>query len=157
MRPEDPTEPPVNFLQEEIAEERQEGRRLLVRCAIGFTLLFGAVFLAFWWSGSAVRFSTARVNAANAPTYRVWGAVRDAQSRQPIPWAVVEDDADGNPPFFRADADVDGVYSLLTLAEPHRVRISAAGHRTIVRQVGRAWFLWWPRGDERCDVLLEAE
>jgi hypothetical protein len=155
--PEDPTERPANFLQEEIAEERLETRRLMLRWTIGFLLLFGGVFLAFWWSGSAVRFGAARVTATNAPTYRVWGTVRDAKSGEPIPWAVVEDDPDGSPPMFRADADIQGAYSLLTLAEPHRVRISAVGHRSAVLGIGKAWFLWWPSGDEKQDVRLDPE
>jgi hypothetical protein len=154
---EDPIERPANFLEEQIAEERLEARRLLLRWTIGFGLLFGGVFLAFWWSGSALRFGAGRVTASNAPTYRIWGAVRDAKTGEPIPWAVVEDDPAGNPPFYRADADAEGVYSLLTLAEPHRLRISAVEHRPAVVRVGRAWFLWWPRGEERHDVRLEPE
>ena len=130
---------------------------MIVRCAIGFCLLFGFVFLAFWWSGSAVRFSAGRMTAGNAPTYRIWGVVRDARSGGPIPWAVVEDDPSGDPPFFKTDADQNGNYSLLTLAEPHRVRISAAGHRAVELRIGRPWFVWWPRGEEKHEVRLDAD
>ena len=157
MHGEQESDPQRSFLQEEIDEERGESRRLLIRWVAAFVLLFGFVFLAFWWSGSAIRFGAARLTAANAPTYRVWGTVRDARSRQPIPWAVVEDDPAGSPPFFRADADVNGAYSLLTLAESHRIRISAAGHRPVEISIGRPWFVWWPRGTERHDVNLSPE
>ena len=157
MDPEDTPEPPGTFLDEEIAEERFEARRLMVRLAVGFALLFGVVFLAFWWSGSAVRFGAARVTASNTPTFRLWGTVRDARSRQPIPWAVVEDDPAGDPPLFRTDADQNGAYSLLTLAAPHRVRITAGGYRPLELSVGRAWFVWWPQGEEEHELKLEPE
>ena len=157
MPPEDPSDRPRSFLDEELAQERFEARGLLIRWIVGFCLLFAVVFLAFWWSGSAVRFGSARVTASNAPTYRIWGTVRDARSGEPIPWAVIEDDPAGNPPFFKADADQNGVYSLLTLAEPHRLRISAAGHRTADLRVGRAWFVWWPSGEERHEIRLDPD
>jgi hypothetical protein len=115
------------------------------------------VFFAFWWSGSAIRFGAERVTASNTPTYRIWGTVLDAQTRKPIPWAAVEDDPAGNPPYFRTDADQNGAYSLLTLAEPHVVRISANGYRTAILNIGRAWFIWWPRGEERHEVKLRPE
>lgn len=154
-----PTEPdPLrSFLQEEIEDERVESRRLLIRWIAAFVLVFGFVFLAFWWSGSAVRFGAARVTAASAPTYRVWGTVRDANTGQPIPWATIEDDPAGNPPLFRADADASGSYSLQTLAEPHEVRISAVGYRPALERVGKPWFVWWPRGAESHDVRLKPE
>ena len=157
MHPEDHPDPPASFLQEEIAAERFEARRLAVRWAIGFALLFGGVFLAFWWSGAAVRFSAARVTAANAPSYRVFGTVRDARSGQPIAWAVVEDDPAGAAPLFRTDADQNGSYSLLTIAEPHRLRISAVGHRPLELRVGKPWFVWWPRGEEQREPRLDPE
>jgi hypothetical protein len=146
-----------SFLDEEIASERVEVRRLLLRWAAGFVILFGAVFLAFWWSGSAVRFSAARLTGSNPPTYRVWGDVRDARSGQLIPWAALEDDPAGDPPLFRAQADRNGAYSLLTLAEPHRIRVSAVGYLPTVLRVGKPWFIWWPRGDERRDISLVPE
>ena len=157
MLPEDPPQPPRSFLDEEIATERFEARGLLVRCAIGFCMLFGLVFLAFWWTGSAVRFSADRVTSSNAPTYRIWGTVRDARSGQPVPWAVVEDDPAGQAPLFRTDADQNGAYSLLTLAEPHRLRISAVGRRTVELRIGKPWFVWWPRGEERLEIRLDAD
>ena len=156
MHSEDPDRP-HSFLHEEIEEERFEARRLLIRSAVGFVLLFGAVFLAFWWSGSAIRFGAARLTASNTPTYRVWGSVRDASSGDPIPWVAVEDDPAGDPPYFRTDADQDGAYSLLTLAEPHNVRISANGYRSVTLRIGKPWFVWWPRGEERHEIRLGPE
>ena len=156
--PGDPEPDPLrSFLQEEIDDERAESRRLLLRWTVCFALLFGMVFLAFWWSGAAIRFSAARMTANAAPTYRLWGVVRDANSGQPVPWAAIEDDPAGIPPFFHADAGADGAYSLLTVAEPHRVRISAPGYRPLLERVGRAWFVWWPRGSERRDLRLAPE
>jgi len=149
-----PPDPQQSFLEEQIQDERSEARRLFLRTAIGFALLFAFVFLAFWWSGSAVRFGAARVTATNAPTYRIWGTVRDAQSGLPIPWASVEDEPSGNPPYFRSAADAEGAYSMLTLAEPHDIRIAAVGYRAVVLRVGKQWFVWWPRGEERHDIRL---
>jgi hypothetical protein len=157
VHPDDLQDPQQTFLQEEILDERSEARGLFVRTTVGFALLFAFVFLAFWWSGSAIRFGAARVTASNAPTYRIWGTVRDAQSGRSIPWATIEDEPSGNPPFFRSDADADGTYSLLTLAEPHQVRISAVGYRAVVVRIGKPWFVWWPRGDERHDIGLPPE
>jgi hypothetical protein len=83
--------------------------------------------------------------------------VRDAQTGRPIPWATVEDDPAGDPPFFRGEADATGVYDLLTLAAPHRVRVAAVGYRAAFLRVGRQWFVWWPRGDERHEIGLAPE
>ena len=119
-----------------------------------FALLFGGVYFAFWWAGSAVRFSAARAGDRSLPTWRVWGTVRDALTRQPIPWALVEDDPGGQPPFFRADADYHGVFELVTLAAPHRVRVSAPRYRPLLLDIGRAWFVWMPRGNEKKNIEL---
>ena len=138
----------------EDAGARESGLRNVLRLAIVFALLFGGVFFAFWWAGSAVRFGAERAGNRSVPTWRVSGTVRDAVTRQPVPWALVEDDPAGQPPFFRADADHHGVFELLTLAEPHRIRVSALGYRPLSLDVGRVWFLWMPRGDEQKNVDL---
>jgi hypothetical protein len=153
----DPSERPGSFLQEELAAERFETRRLLIRWCVGFALLFAGVFFAFWWSGKAVRFSASRVMAQSTPTYHVWGVVRDAQTGEPLPWALVEDNPAGNPPYFRAEAGADGTYSLLTLAEPHQLRITASGHRPAMIGVGKPWFSWWPDGEEKREIRLVPE
>jgi hypothetical protein len=133
-------------------------RELFARTALRFTaafaLLFGGVFFAFWWSGSAIRFGAARTADRAVATWTVSGTVRNSVTHQPIPWASVEDDPAGHPPFFRADADQSGTYELLTFAEPHRIRISSPGYRPASAEVGRAWFLWMPRGKEMKDLEL---
>jgi hypothetical protein len=122
--------------------------RPALRLTVVFALLFGGVLFAFWWAGSAVRFSAARAGDRSVPTWRVSGKVRDAVTHQPIPWALVEDDPAGQPPLFRAEADYTGIFELLTLAEPHRVRVSASGYRPLLLEIGRAWFVWMPGGSE---------
>jgi hypothetical protein len=126
----------------------------MLRLAVVFTLLFAGVFFAFWWAGSAVRFSAERAADRATPTWRVSGTVRDAVTHQPVSWALVEDDPSGQPPFFRADADYAGVFELVTLAEPHRIRVSAPGYHPLNVSVGRAWFVWLPRGNEKKNIDL---
>jgi hypothetical protein len=116
--------------------------------------LFGCVFFAFWWAGSAVKFTAARAADRSVPTWIVAGLVLDAVTRQPIPWAVVEDDPAGQPPYFRTDANVRGFFFLSTLAEPHRLRASAPGYSTQFISIGRAWFVWMPRGRENRNIEL---
>lgn len=128
--------------------------RPVLRLAIVFGLLFGCVFFAFWWAGSAVRFGAARAADCSFPTWRVSRTVRDAVTHQPIPWALVEDDPAGRPPFFRADAGYGGVFELFTLAEPHRIRVSAPGYRPLLLNIGWAWFVWMPRGNEQKNIDL---
>src|SRR5437763_10199604 len=119
------------FRPEDESDEGVEMRVLFARTALrlaaAFALLFGGVFFAFWWSGSAIRFGAARAGDKGAPTWRISGVVRDSLTKQAVPWAFVEDDPDGRPPFFRTDADYAGNYALVTLAEPHRIRVSAPG------------------------------
>jgi hypothetical protein len=147
-----------DFRPEDESEEAVEMRRLFVRTALrmaaAFALLFAGVFFAFWWSGSAVRFGAARAADRSTPTWKVSGNVRNSLTHMPVPWALVEDDPAGSPPFFRTDADHSGAYELLTLAEPHRLRVSSPGFRSSTAEVGRAWFLWMPRGSERKDLEL---
>jgi hypothetical protein len=137
---------------EAVADSRQLFVRTALRLAAAFALIFGGVFFAFWWSGSAIRFGTARAANRATPTWRVSGAVRNAATRQPVPWALVEDDPSGRPPFFRTDADHAGVYELLTFAEPHRIRVSSPGFQTRVLDVGRPWFVWMPEGREKVNI-----
>lgn len=128
--------------------------RTVLRLAIIFALLFAGVFFAFWWAGSAVRFSAARAADRTTPTWRISGTVRDALTHQPIPWALVEDDPAGTPPFFRAEADYSGAFELVTLAESHRIRVSAPGYHPQSVSIGRAWFAWMPRGNEKKNIDL---
>ena len=146
------------FRPEDESEEAADLRQLFVRTALrltaAFALLFGLVFFAFWWSGSAIRFGAARAANRAAPAWRISGTVRNSLTGQPIPWATVEDDPAGRPPFFRADADYKGAYELVTLAEPHKVRVSAPGYLQTQVEVGRAWFLWMPSGVETKSIEL---
>jgi hypothetical protein len=138
-------------------EKLAEVRRNLVMYGVCFFLLFGGVLFVFWWSRTAVDFSAGQVSASNSPTYRVRGVVRNARSGQPIAWANIEDDPDGSPPLFRADAGADGAYALLTVPLVHHMVISAQGYRPRTVEVGRSWFEWWPRGEQHVDVTLQPE
>lgn len=129
--------------------------RYILRIAVAFVMLFGAVFVAFRWSGAAVRFGAQRVSGNAVPTWRVRGVVRDAQTREPVPWARVEDDPSGRPPLYFTEADLRGRFDLLTLAEPHRVRVSAPNYREFTAPVGRSWYLWIPRGDEYRELNID--
>jgi hypothetical protein len=148
---------PATFDEEESADLRRQYVRHALRLAIAFAILFTAVYLAFRWSGSAVRFGASRVADRGVATWHVIGTVRNAATRQPIPWVSIDDDPSGQPPFFHADADQSGAFELVTLAEPHRIRISAPGYRPLTVSVGRVWFLWLPRGKERHDTELVSE
>jgi hypothetical protein len=146
------------FRPEDESEEGVELRALFLRTALrmaaAFALLFGGVFFAFWWSGSAIRFGAERAADHAVPTWRIMGTVRNSVNGQPVPWASVEDDPGGRPPFFRSDADHAGIFELVTFAEPHRIRVTAPGYRAEVVEVGRAWFLWMPRGSERVNIVI---
>jgi len=156
-RPEGVDEPEV--MAAAPASEDPELREIFVRSAFraaaGFALLFGFVAFAFWWSGAAVRFGAGRAAGSTQPTWKVAGTVRDAVTHAPIPWAAVDDDPGGKPPYYHADAGYSGSYELLTLAEPHSIRIAAPGYHDAVVPIGRTWFLWLPRGRERHDVDLQ--
>jgi hypothetical protein len=122
--------------------------RYIVRIAVVFAILFGGVFAAFRWLGAAVRFGAQRASGNAVPTWVVRGVVPDGQSLEPVPWAPVEDDPGGRPPQFLTEADQTGTASLLPLAEPHRVRVSAASYREASVAVARAWYLRLGRGEE---------
>jgi hypothetical protein len=59
--------------------------------------------------------------------------------------------------FWWSGAGQPGAFELLTLPEPHRVRVSAPGYRTTTVDVGRVWFLWLPRGEDLQDGRLSPE
>jgi len=147
----------ASFFDEEAGDERRQLPGQLIRWGLAFTGLFAGVFFCFWWSGSAIRFGAARVSEKPVATWRVYGTVRSAATHEPVPWATVEDDPSGRPPFQRTDAGRSGDFNLLTLAEPHRVRVVANGYRAAIIAVGRQWFVWWPKGEERRDIDLTPE
>ena len=90
----------------------------------------------------------------SVPTLSLACDIVDAITHQPIPWALVEDDPGGPPPFFRTDAGYAGDFELVTLAEPHRIRVSAPGYYPLRVEIGRAWFVWMPRGNEKKNIDL---
>jgi hypothetical protein len=142
---------------QEWAEKLAEARGSVLAYAVCFGLLFCGVMLLFWWSRTTVDFSAARVMQSNVATYAVTGVVRDARSGEPVPWARIQDDGSGTPPFFNAESSLDGSYTLLTVPLIHHIRVSAQGYRTATLRVGRSWYEWWPRGSEHVDVRLMPE
>ena len=146
------------FRPEDESEEANDTRELFARTALRmaavFALLFGGVFFAFWWSGSAIRFGAARAANTAAPTWRISGVVRDGMTGKPVPWATVEDDPAGRPPFFRAEADYTGAFDLVTFPEPHRIVVSSPGYTSTLLGVGRSWFLWMPKGGEKVIISI---
>jgi hypothetical protein len=134
-----------------------EARRHLIVYILCFGALFAAVASVFWWSRTAVDFGAARVTGTNTATYRVFGVVRDAGSGRPVPWAKIQDDPEGMPPLFDADGGADGTYALATVPLEHQVVVSARGYRPRAFQIGRPWFQWWPKGEQRLDVELTPE
>lgn len=148
---------PFAFDDETAAEERRQIAAQLVRWSLAFALLFAAVFLCFWWSGAAIRFSADRVAHRAQRTWKIWGTVRNAVTHDPVPWAVVQDDPSGLPPFFQTDANFDGAYSLQTLPEPHHLLVRANGFQDARIRIGRQWFTWLPDGEEHREILLNPE
>jgi hypothetical protein len=148
---------PASFDEEESADLRRAYIRQGIRLLAAFVFLIVFVYTVFRWSGAAVRFGASRAASRGTPNWQIRGVVRNAQTHAPVAWAVVEDDPSGQPPFFHTQADQFGSYDLLTLAEPHRLRISAPGYQPAIVRVGRTWFLWLPHGDERRDVELNQE
>ena len=129
-----------------------------MRVSVAFAIVFFALICAaVWWSSRAVRFAGLRAADRGTPTWTISGVVRDAATRGPVPWAAVADDPAGQPPLFRADAGLDDSFELLTLAEPHRLRVTAPGYRPVLVKVGRPWFAWRPSGSEQVDVELVRE
>ena len=92
------TDGPSEFWQEEAREGQRDLRRVVLRWAILFGILLAALAFVLWWTSSAVEFSASRVRQDTQATYRVAGAVRDAGTGKPIPWAHLSDDPAGRPP-----------------------------------------------------------
>ena len=147
---------PLEFWEEENGAVRRELRRYAVRWALAFAALAGGMFFALWWSGSAVHFSSSRVEQTTGPTYRVTGLVHDTAGST-IPWAEITDDVSGRPPFFHTTADRFGAFELLTIAEPHKIQVTALGYKPASVQIGRAWYMWMPKGAEKIEIVLSSE
>jgi len=148
---------PASFPEEVARELGTQYRKLAIRYLIACAVLFAAAYAVVRWSGATVRFAAARTGGRAVPTWTVSGVVRNAVTRDPVAWASVADDAAGMPPHFRTEADLHGNFELLTLGEPHLLRVTAPGYRSVIVHVGRTWFLWRPRGREQRDVDLTPE
>jgi hypothetical protein len=157
MREENESASQPEFWRDEDSEDRLDIRKVMLRWGVVFALLLGGMFFALWWAKSAIEFSASRVDLTTPATYRVSGVVRNAATGQPIPFAEVEDDRAGRPPLFHTTADLYGEYTLLTIAEPHTIHITALGYQAVEQQVGRMWYRWFPRGTERLNVGLRPE
>lgn len=149
--------PVREFWEEEPEDERGIFRRHAARLSVIFLTLCALVAFAFWWSGSAVRFGASRLAGTTAATYRVVGIVTDATTGAPIPWATVQDDPSGRPPFFQTTSSVSGTFELWTVAEPHFLLISALGYQPKRVGIGRVWYLWLPTGEQQVNVALDRE
>jgi hypothetical protein len=147
----------AEFWEEEVKDDRREMRKQVLRWSLLFVLLFSGVFFAIWWASAAVNFSASRVEATTGPTYRITGIVRDAATGSAIPWAEITDAPSGRPPLFHATADRFGAYELVTIAEPHNLFITALGYRPGSVRVGKAWYMWMPKGAEKVDIKLQKE
>jgi hypothetical protein len=118
-------------------------RKYALRWAIVFLVLAGP------------EFSASRIQESTAASYRVKGVVVDRTTGRPVAWANLEDDPAVRPPRFRTSADHNGRFELLTVAEPHRLIVTALGYRGALHRNGKEWRLWMPRGEEEVRIELE--
>jgi hypothetical protein len=146
-----------DFWREESAREREELKKLIVRWAIAFLLVFCLIVYALWWAGQTIRFGASRVEATTTATYRVYGIVRDAAGGVAVPFAKVQDDPHGRPPHYETLADHLGHFELLTVAEPRKLLVSALGYRSRVVDIGRQWYVWRPSDTQRVELTLTRE
>jgi hypothetical protein len=137
-----------NFFDEERMADRVSMHRTMARWILAFCAIFGFAAMAFWWSGSAVQYSAARVQNRSNPTYQVTGIISDSRTHAPIPWAEISTDFQFGGAFFSATADQNGRYSINTLAEPHDLVVKANGYQTSRIHIGKQWFSWTPQGSE---------
>lgn len=143
-----------NFFDEEREADRVALHRTMARWILAFVLIFCAAAMAFWWSGSAVRYSAARVQNRSKPTYQVTGVVTDAHTHQPVPWAEISTDFQFGGAFFSTTSDQNGRYFINTLAEPHDLVVKANGYQSARLHVGKQWFSWTPQGSEKLNAEL---
>jgi hypothetical protein len=148
---------PASFPEEVARELRTRYRKLAIRYVIACAVLFAATYTVVRWSGATVRFAAARTGGRAVPTWTVAGVVRNSITHDAVPWVNVAGDPAGLPAHFRTEADLHGSFELTTIAEPHLLRITAPGYRSVTIPVGRTWFLWRPRGREQRDVELTPE
>ncbi len=157
MYEEDPATGQPEFWRDESLDDRREMKRLALRWALLFFGLLAFMFFALWWASQALQFGASRVDGSTRPTYVVSGFVRSAATSAAVPFAEVADEPASRPPLFETRADVRGSFILLTLAEPHTLRVTALGFKPAELRVGKAWYRWFPHGSERVEVRLEPE
>ena len=68
--------------------------------------------------------------------------------------AQVTTDINFGTQFFETNADAGGTFSLMTLAEPHKLLVRASGYRDASVTIGRQWFSWLPKGEEKRDIEM---
>ena len=132
-------------------------RKYALRWALMFLALLGLVALVLWWSSAAIEFSASRIKETTKATYKVKGVVVDKSTGRPVAWANLEDDPAIRPPRFRTSADHNGRFELMTIAEPHRLVVTALGYRSAMHLTGKDWYLWMPKGEEQVRIELEPE
>ena len=143
-----------NFLDEERQEDRLSLHRTLARWFLAFVGIFCLAGMAIWWSGSAVKYSTARVQQRSRPTYEISGVITNSRTHKPVAWAEISTDFQFGGAFFSTVADQDGRYTINTLAEPHDLIVKANGYQSARLRVGKQWFSWTPHGTEKRDAEL---
>jgi hypothetical protein len=149
-----PDRDPDDADSDERAGALSEMARSIARAVLLLGIVGAGIATVLWWSGSTVRFAAARAANGGQPTWKVHGTVVDDRTGQAIPWAHVEDDPAGAPPFFSADANGSGEFHLMTLPERHRVRVRALGYAPVLVSVGPTWFTWRPSGSEKVTVVM---
>lgn len=147
----------MSFSDDMREEEGRFNRRQLVIWSIAFFACCAFITGALWWAGSAFRYGAERVQNKTIASYEVSGTVTDAVTKKSIPWATVATDFQFGGKYFEATAEADGKYTLLTLAEPHRLIFRANGYREASVNVGKQWFSWLPKGAEHRDIALSPQ
>lgn len=148
---------PNEFWQQDVADTRQQLRKLAWRMGLLFVALLVILSLFLWRTTAAVEFASARMQGTAQAKYRVWGHVTDAKTGKPIPWPVLADQTDLPGPYFHSTGKPDGSFEHFTLSTPHSVRVTAYGYKPASIKIGRAWWLWTPSGEEQSNVTLQPD
>jgi hypothetical protein len=132
-------------------------RKYALRWAMLFVVLIALMGGVLWWSSAALEFSASRIKESTRATYKVKGVVIDRTTGRPVAWAGIEDDPQSRPPRFRTSTDHTGHFELLTVAEPHRLIVTALGYQAGSHRTGKDWYLWMPKGEEEVRIEIEPE
>ena len=148
-------ERPREFFEEQIAQERRDRHRFLVRAGL---LFFGIVFFAtfvLWSSGLAVKRGAASLMGPAKPTFRVFGEARDSKSGKPVRWVTVFDYQYSYRTPGEKQGDFTGHYDFLTIPEHHNLIFACEGYYPRTITVGQPAHLWVTEGQLRMDIQLE--